>query len=238
MADLFYISKPISDKFCFMIPRDKIKPKVFSTHDNGGRLYKIAVSKNDIKIYEINESEYEESLNTNYNSKIWSKIHKNDELIKTITEFEGYWQGYGPCEGVYNYSFVFNGSRKKFEYDGRILKYSGWKQNDTDYDKWWIGNSVLIKLKEHKYMFVGAFIYEFTTKDEIIKFYSPVGRNDVPYPFAVGNTYTYFVNGDYVKCKNTDIDKYITEDNAKNYPRDDMYSFYYDFNKKVKFTEM
>ncbi len=59
------------------------------------------------------------------------------------------------------------------------------------------GNSILFQIKSSKnnyfrYVFVGERIFEFQTKDEVVKFSSPVGNSDVPYPFAVdklGNRY-------------------------------------------------
>lgn len=58
------------------------------------------------------------------------------------------------------------------------------------------GNSVLLHTgPSNKYVYVGAGIREFTTNDgdEIVKYYSPVGNSDVPYPYAVGKTNTYFM---------------------------------------------
>lgn len=55
------------------------------------------------------------------------------------------------------------------------------------------GNSVLIRLKQNKYLFIGSNIYELTTNDKILKYFSPVGNSDVPYPYAVGENYTYLL---------------------------------------------
>src|SRR5688572_23168858 len=43
------------------------------------------------------------------------------------------------------------------------------------------GNSLLIKLHDHKYMYIGSEIYTFVTKDKIVDYVSPVGNSDVPY---------------------------------------------------------
>jgi len=61
------------------------------------------------------------------------------------------------------------------------------------YGKKFNGNSILCKLGTNKYVFIGHEIYEFTTKDEIGEYYSPVGNNDVPYPVAVGSENVYFL---------------------------------------------
>lgn len=57
------------------------------------------------------------------------------------------------------------------------------------------GNSILLQLTKEKYMFVGWNIctFDVVKGDEILKYYSPIGNNDVPYPFAVGRKYTYLM---------------------------------------------
>jgi len=70
-----------------------------------------------------------------------------------------------------------------------------------DYDKkgMWRGNTVLLETGPGKYIFIGNHgIREFTTVDgdTIEKYYSPLGNNSVPYPYAVGKKYTYFMLND------------------------------------------
>lgn len=57
------------------------------------------------------------------------------------------------------------------------------------------GNSILIQTAPGKYIYSGHEIYSFETKDgeEIKEYYSPVGNSHVPYPYAVGENYTYFM---------------------------------------------
>ena len=55
------------------------------------------------------------------------------------------------------------------------------------------GNSVLIHLGSDRYMFVGAEIRTFEAVDPIVGYMSPIGNNDVPYPYAVGSTHTYLI---------------------------------------------
>jgi len=47
------------------------------------------------------------------------------------------------------------------------------------------GNSILLHLKGHEYVFIGDRIYSFQSKEPILNYYSEVGNNDVPYPTAV-----------------------------------------------------
>lgn len=54
------------------------------------------------------------------------------------------------------------------------------------------GNSFLLCTGELEYVFVGHEIFSFKSLDPIVKYCSPVGNNDVPYPWAVdraGNVY-------------------------------------------------
>jgi len=62
------------------------------------------------------------------------------------------------------------------------------------------GNSILVNIKDNIYVYIGPEVYEFKTEDEIVKYFSPIGPNDVPYPYAVGTQYTYFMlEKQYVK---------------------------------------
>lgn len=76
--------------------------------------------------------------------------------------------------------------------DTPYLKAFVGKGNRTEEE---LGNSILLQIDEHSYMFVGSTIYTFQVpEDETIKqFYSPVGNNDVPYPYLVGKHFTYFL---------------------------------------------
>lgn len=110
----------------------------------------------------------------------------------------------------------------------------------TDYEHLWVGskskfqipenmaagqrgNSLLLKIKENSYIFIGWEIYSFSTMkgDEIEKFYSDVGNNDVPYPFAIGKTHIYLM------IENVAIRRDVLDMN------EDFYTQYY-FPSRVK----
>jgi hypothetical protein len=57
------------------------------------------------------------------------------------------------------------------------------------------GNSILVKVMQGKYLFLGDEIFLFATKnkEEIVQFVSPTGNSDVVYPFAIGDKYTYIL---------------------------------------------
>ncbi len=107
--------------------------------------------------------------------------------------------------------------RQKFKEDGGVESYERDKKVvDTSYKKLFVGdndlpslkkekavapkgmypgNSILICVGKGKYIYSGHEIYSFETKDgeEIKEYYSPVGNSHVPYPYAVGENYTYFM---------------------------------------------
>lgn len=74
---------------------------------------------------------------------------------------------------------------KKYKF---IKKYIG-KHPENKY----IGNSIVLQLSQKKYLYIGNMIYEFIVNDNICKYYSFVGNNDVPYPVLLGEKYVYFM---------------------------------------------
>ena len=56
------------------------------------------------------------------------------------------------------------------------------------------GNSILLQMGD-TYRYIGSEIYDFKSVpgDTIVKYYSNVGNSDVPYPYAVGLKYFYFM---------------------------------------------
>jgi len=105
--------------------------------------------------------------------------------------------------------------------------YDGLKPSEAE------GNSILLKLGG-KYMFIGHEIYEFgpVAGDEILNYYSDVGNNDVPYPYAVGKTHIYImldkvaVEKSYFDMKKDIYEQYYYEHHAsmclKGNPKTDL----------------
>lgn len=83
-----------------------------------------------------------------------------------------------------------------------------------------VGNSIIIKMDKYVYIYIGQQIYKFESKDEILDYKSPIGNNDVPYPYAIGETYTYLL-AEKVYIKNSELSK---EDPYKQYySNEDMF---------------
>lgn len=93
------------------------------------------------------------------------------------------------------------------------------------------GNTMLLETAVNNYIYIGAYIYSFKTTNAIIKFYSPIGNNNVPYPYpyaidSIGQfylilehtilklipdkhkiePYEYFYNKNYIVTKRLDED--------------------------------
>lgn len=137
--------------------------KLYETHDNGGRLFRVFVDKAGHTAY-------------------ISSISSEDFCVNVRIVFRRVFIGKS------NESAVFSGP----EYDG---------------------NSILFELDRNEYLFVGDHIFRFHTAHPLRKFVSPVGRNDVPYPFAVDTKGDYYIltgdrkvkiPGELVKCADRD----------------------------------
>jgi hypothetical protein len=57
------------------------------------------------------------------------------------------------------------------------------------------GNTILIETQPNTYVYIGSNIYEWKPEkgDTVVEYYSQMGNNDVPYPFAIGKTHAYFL---------------------------------------------
>ena len=90
------------------------------------------------------------------------------------------------------------------------------------------GNSILICVSGNKYIYIGDKIYSFETDDgkdnEIIKYISPVGNNDVPYPYAISEKNTYLMIEDVILDNQYLNDARISSDNEY---KNDPYCLYY-----------
>jgi hypothetical protein len=104
---------------------------------------------------------------------------------------------------------IFIGKSEK----NKMTEFSG------GYGRKFDGNSILLHLHSNQYMFIGDEVYVFTSIGKIKSFVSPVGNNDVPYPYAIDdldNTYL------------------LTETKILKGIYDDPYDFYYDNKPSVR----
>lgn len=90
---------------------------------------------------------------------------------------------------------IYDSKTDTMHYDKQLLKPQNYLDIFIGNDKGnkFKGNSLLFKVKDKKYIHIGYEIYSFHTPDNIIKYCSPVGNNDVPYPYALGEENTYLI---------------------------------------------
>jgi len=83
------------------------------------------------------------------------------------------------------------------------------------------GNSLLLKISDSACIYIGEKIMLFNTMYPIVAYYSPVGNNDVPYPYAVDSANNYYlIIEDIIIKSNQVLEKYLAEDETP-------YDYYY-----------
>ena len=105
----------------------------------------------------------------------------------------------------------------------------------TLYGKEVDGNSILIKPEKSKnnYIFVGNGIRSFSTPEPILYFLSPIGNNDVPYPYAISKNYIYLLEEEEEVI--TLSNKYFNSETVKKYIKGTEYPYeWYDNNWKIE----
>lgn len=139
---------------------------------------------------------------------------------------------------------------KEEDFDEKVqenIPYTKILEYDTDEifigkDETYPGNSILIRVKD-KYIYIGEKIFSFETESPIIKYHSPVGNSDVPYPYAIdeegfnylmiesvilkaeGDPYDYLYENNHLINKFQDIsfegytDYYLFDAERKEYER-------------------
>ena len=95
------------------------------------------------------------------------------------------------------------------------------------------GNSILLRLENNKYVFIGDKIVTFESIANIIQFISPVGNNDVPYPYAIdiqNNIYLFVEN--IILLNNENLLKNLQENDNNPY-----HYYYFKLIKMVKYND-
>ena len=69
-------------------------------------------------------------------------------------------------------------------------------------------NTIFLEAEDKKYVCIsGLETFEFRTDDKILDYLSLMGHNMIPYTFAVGEKYTYFISTHYKVIENDKIKK-------------------------------
>jgi hypothetical protein len=162
--------------------------KKFYTHWNGGKPFLVEINDNQVDVftrvlYELNPDEAMEEKNL----IIPRKDVRDISIDPSWEEGKSQLCFYELCMSVVA-KRIFIGKSPL----NKTTKFSGGHGPKFD------GNSILVQLTSdtkkniYKYLFIGCSIMEFMTSYEIVKYSSPVGNNDVPYPYAIdtmGNAY-------------------------------------------------
>jgi hypothetical protein len=167
-----YISKPDKRgiyKWILTTDWDEIRlpPKnnTYYTHDNGSRPFKVVISKGGRRV---------DIYKCIYPKKSW-KLSKAYRYVL-----------------YYEYALGFDVLRVILGTDPDDLY-----ENNTENIQKWIGNSILAEISRSKYLYIGESVFTFNTslesKSPITKYISPVGNNDVPYPFALDSEFAYLM---------------------------------------------
>jgi hypothetical protein len=175
--------------------------KSYFTHFNGGRPYLVYIyeanNKKKVSIYKFDDKKYEADNNSYGNKEKYVSFVKKYSPTAVMI-------GKSPKNKMTTFSAGFG---PKFD-----------------------GNSILLYLgktgNKYKYVFIMDKVEEFTTDSEIIKFVSPVGNSDVPYPYAFDkNNKVYLLSQNIII---TNENNFITPQN------EEPYTEYYNKENKAK----
>lgn len=194
-------------------PKSKSKPKPRNSRTN-------SKSKSKSKSKKTNSKK---RCNTSCSNKSWdAKLKQRRKELINMTNTNTYMPRNSPKNKPRTYLIHDNGGRpflvvankkaitvytddnynnfdrpdEKLKYETECVKFTKfqgyWSGLDSSPNKMH-GNSILVKINDHKYVFIGLEIYSFETKDVIQDYISPVGNSDVPYPVAYGKDNVYFL---------------------------------------------
>ena len=172
-------------------------------HDNGGRPFKVVIDAKvkSLEVFKIDEKAYDAYIEKTYHPKK-NECVSDDDDVKYYTK---------SVLKIPKYKKIFIGE--------------DWVEKEFK------GNSILVNIIDMTYVFIGCIIYSFQTEEKINEYKSPVGNSDVPYPYAVGKKYVYFmIENQYAdKSEFVNYDGIIFDD-----PYHKFYGFQFSLDKKGK----
>jgi hypothetical protein len=115
------------------------------------------------------------------------KIHNNGSYPYTVIDYKA------QKRAVIMKNFEDSISRMLEEIT--YLKFWAGSPSSKQFGDWVPGNTVLMQVDTNKYVAVVVDIigFELEKDDEVQKYMSPIGNNDVPYPYIVGKTHVYLL---------------------------------------------
>jgi hypothetical protein len=128
-----------------------------------------------------------------------------------------------------DFSKLIKEVKAKEIYIGKSTGHAAGADHRPDEAKIFVGNTILLQISANKYIHIGSSIYEFEMEDKVDKYFSMVGRNDVPYPVLLGTENVYFML--------EDDHKYLPRDkfpeDLTNAQWEDAYTYYYGWTNPV-----
>lgn len=123
-------------------------------------------------------------------------IEDSAKVLKTMSRYFTHDNGGRPFKVVLAHQMLAIYTKESLTYNrlmlGPIPYVTAFIGQDRNYVRS-NGNSILVKVGDKRYMYIGKDVYTFETLDEIIDYKSPIGPNDVPYPYAIGTDFTYLM---------------------------------------------
>jgi len=131
----------------------------------------------DYFIHDNGRRPYKVTIDNNLNVNIY-KNKSEDEYEDKV------FKSYKPQK-------IFIGKSPK----NNMTKFSG------EYGKKFDGNSILLQFIKNSYTYIGSDIFSFKTDSEIINYVSPIGNNNVPYPYAIDTNDYYYLMIEKIKIR-------------------------------------
>lgn len=135
-----------------------MESKNYFIHDNGGRPFMVTVESKKVSVFGRKKTLYFED---------------DEDEIKTWGEAQNPKFYDVPVLEIPDYSNIW------IPDDESLCK-----KNNKLAENFALGNSILVEKQKLSYVYIGMDIKSFETLDPIVKYESPVGNNDVPYPWA------------------------------------------------------
>lgn len=191
------------------VPRTSLtsEDKIYYTHWNDGRPFKVKANSNRIWIGVLNEKFVDQVL------------EKQEEMMKKIKEDQNIQEHpnviHIDCERYPEYCDLDKIENYQYDSVTTIENFEGyWWGFDSSSSKMH-GNSILVKINDHKYVFIGMHVLEFETDDVILDHISTLGNNDIPYSISIGYEYLYFLSQRIpVMIRKVDLKKPLTIGNS------------------------
>ena len=155
----------------------------YMTHWNGGRSFIVYIKDHTIAVYRQPTFQDKVFLVEETKCEIEKKEGNSCEEVETDDDDDEKWHYMIHVATFTNVRRIFVGKSPKTA----TTEYSG------GYGEKFDGNSILVHVGETKYIHIGAEMYSFTSMDDIVEYYSPVGNSDVPQPVAIGTQHAYFM---------------------------------------------